>query len=122
MTYDVIGAGRRLSLGEFEHLIDDEDDRLELDGGWLVREPPAGAAHGWIQVRLARRLSAHVEDNRLGLVLVETGVVLAQNPATVRGPDISFTRAERLEWDEPPEDFLRIPPDLVVESTGPRTS
>ncbi len=118
-TYDVIGAGRRLSLPEFERLSDDEDNRLELDCGWLVREPPAGAAHGWIRARLAHRLIAHVQENRLGLVLVETGVVLAQDPATVRRPDLSFTRAERLEWEEPPEAFLRIPPDLVLEVISP---
>ena len=119
MTYGATDTERQLSLAEYECLTDDGDDRLELDGGWLVREPPPGAAHGWIQARLAHRLMAHVQENRLGLVLVETGVVLVQNPATVRGPDISFTRAERIEWQEPPEGFLRIPPDLVIEVISP---
>ena len=119
LTYGARPADRQLSLAEFESLTDDGADRLELDGGRVVREPPPGAPHGWIQARLAARLVAHVERDRLGLVLVEAGVVLAQNPATVRGPDISFTRADRLDWEQPPEGFLRVAPDLVIEVISP---
>ena len=118
-TYGATRADRPLSVDEYERLTGEGEDRLELDAGRLVREPPPGAQHGWIQARLASRLNAHVEARRLGLVLVETGVVLANDPATVRGPDISFSRADRLEWDAPPEGFLRIPPDLVIEVISP---
>lgn len=111
-----------LTLAAFERLHEEDEYVLELDRGRLVREPRPGAQHGWIQVRLARRLQDHVERNRLGLVVVETGIVLSEDPATVRGPDVSFTHIDRLGADRPPEGFLRVAPDLAIEVISPSES
>lgn len=111
-----------LTLAAFERLRTEDEYLLELDRGWLVREPRPGAQHGWIQVRLASRLRDHVERIGLGLVVVETGIVLSEDPPTVRGPDVSFTRIDRLGADVPPEGFLRVPPDLAIEVISPSES
>jgi Uma2 family endonuclease len=111
-----------LTLPAFERLREEDEYVLELDRGRLVREPRPGAQHGWLQVRLASRLRNHVERNRLGLVVVEAGVVLSEDPATVRGPDVSFTHIDRLGSDVPPEGFLRAPPDLAIEVISPSES
>jgi Uma2 family endonuclease len=117
--YDIPGAGRLLTVAEFQAFEDDTDDTLELDEGRLIREPPPGARHGWLQVRLATALQYHAGPRRLGLVLTESGIVLSTEPAIVRGPDISFTRADRIDWKVPPEGFSRLPPDLAIEVISP---
>jgi Uma2 family endonuclease len=79
-----------------------------------VCEPPGGL-HGQLAVRIAARLSAHVDQYNLGTVLVEAGYVLRVGPDTVRGPDVSFLSSSRLPPDQIPESFIRCGPDLAVE-------
>ena len=40
----------------------------------------------------------------------------------MRGPDVSFTRIDRLGAEVPPVGFLRVPPDLAVEVISPSES
>ncbi len=87
----------------------------ELVKGELVEMTPPGGEHGYIASRLAGRLGAYVEDEALGYVLVETGYCLECSPDTVRGPDLSFVRPERLPEGELPKGFIPGAPDLAVE-------
>jgi Uma2 family endonuclease len=97
-----------------------ECDRSELVRGMLrVSEPPSGY-HGQVATRLAARLDAYVEARRLGTVLVEAGFILARGPDTVRGPDVSFVSAERLDPERVPSEFLSLAPDLAVEISSPK--
>lgn len=89
--------------------------RLELVEGNVVREPRPGARHGRLTTRLASALHKHSENQGLGMVCTDFGVVLAEDPATIRGPDIGFIAAERLRPEDLPTGFLKGAPDLAVE-------
>lgn len=110
---------RPLTLEEFEALPEEDGARLELVEGTVVREPRPGARHGRLTTRLASALHTHAENRGLGVVCTDFGVVLAEDPTTVRGPDIGFVAAERLRAEDLPTGFLRVAPDLAVEIVSP---
>jgi Uma2 family endonuclease len=91
----------------------------ELIAGRLRVSEPPGGLHGSIAVQLASRLTAWVEKHDLGTVMVETGYIVRRGPDTVRGPDVSFVRRERLEPANVPEAFIGFAPDLAVEILSP---
>lgn len=94
------------------------DKHTELVRGvMIVREPP-GCRHGDIAVNFTVVLSQFVRTHNLGRVWSETGYVLFSNPDTVRGPDVSFVRQERVP-DPIPRGFARFAPDLAVEVRSP---
>jgi len=96
-----------------------EEGRCELVAGTLVREPPPGGTHGGIAVDVAALLHPFVRERRLGRVFVETGYVLAHDPDTVRGPDVSFVSADRLATGDLRGPYLVGAPDLAVEIVSP---
>ena len=96
-----------------------DHEHYELIAGRLKVSEPPGAAHGQVAVRLASRLHLHVEGAGLGAVLVEAGFILRRAPDTVRGPDISFVSARRLDPGKVPANFLPFAPDLAVEIVSP---
>ena len=92
--------------------------RTELVRGRLIVSEPPGFQHGDVVVTLAAIMKEYVRARNLGRVLAETGFVLATNPDTVRGPDISFVRRERVP-DPIPRGFARFSPDLAIEVWSP---
>ena len=105
-----------------EQLYDLPDDGMQYElvrGQLRVMEPP-GAEHGWLAVRLGARLLAFVEARGLGAVFVESGYVLERGPDTVRGPDITFVRTDRLPSADRWHCFVEGAPDLAVEIRSPR--
>jgi Uma2 family endonuclease len=109
---------RPLTIGEYQQLPDDPSWRDELVRGRVVREPRPKRRHGWTVMRLGYFLMQHVEPRGAGMVLTETGVVVEENPPTVRGPDLCFVRTERMPAYAP-DDYLHVPPDLVAEVLSP---
>jgi Uma2 family endonuclease len=107
-----------LTLEQYLSLPHDDRWRDELVRGLLVREPRPGGEHGWVQARLTGGLLRHVEEHGAGLVLTDSGYVLADVPPTVRGPDISYISAARAPA-RPPRELLRIAPDIAVEILSP---
>jgi len=104
-----------LTVEQFEQLSDD-GMRHELDEGELVSMPPPLGRHGIIQTKTASILMNFVMPRSLGWVFVETGFRLSRD--TVRGPDVSFVRAERaaaLDLDS----RFECAPDLAVEVISP---
>lgn len=98
----------------------EKDCRHELIRGELVRMAPAGFGHGAIAVKIAGRLLQHVEAKKLGIVLAaETGYKLESNPDTVRAPDVSFVRGDRLPEGSLPWSYFAGAPDLAVEVLSP---
>lgn len=94
------------------------DKHTELVRGvMIVREPP-GCRHGDIAVNLTVVLSQFVRIHNLGRVWSETGYVLFSDPDTVRGPDLSFVRQERVP-DPIPRGYARFAPDLAIEILSP---
>jgi Uma2 family endonuclease len=51
--------------------------------------------------------------------MVESGFTLARNPDTVRGPDVSFVRQDRIPYEGLPKGFWQGAPDLAVEVISP---
>jgi len=52
-------------------------------------------------------------------VLTEGGFLLSRNPDTVRGPDVSFVRADRFNAEEAGRGYFRGAPDLAIEILSP---
>lgn len=119
--------GRILTLEEYGRLLDDGDgDKIELVRGMLVRERGPGRLHGPGQVhgRLQSRIAYylekyHDERRRRGAVMVNAAFVLAEDPLTVRIPDVAYVSDERVPTGRYAERWWRIGPDLAVEVTSP---
>ena len=96
--------------------------RCELLHGELIMMSPAGAEHGVVAMRLGRFIGAYVDDNALGLAFgAETGFKLDADPDTVRAPDASFVRMERIKGGITKK-FFAGAPDLAVEVRSPDDS
>lgn len=109
---------RPLTVDEYAALPDD-GPRTELVRGGLVREPHPGYQHARIQARLMVLLERHVEQHAPDLVCAGPfGVITAESPGTVRGPDLAVLRRSRLEGLHR-AGFLRGAPELAVEIVSP---
>lgn len=96
------------------------EGRWELIDGELVAMAPVSEQHWTVGSALIYRISAYVVPRRLGLVLTpDAAVVLSEEPAVMRVPDVGFIRAERLPADRDRRRFLRVVPDLAVEIISP---
>jgi len=92
--------------------------RCELVEGRLLPLSGAKPRHGRIAGRVFRYIDRHVEKHHLGVVYAaETGYVVARNPDTIKCPDVSFVRAERVALHDEDEYFEA--PDLAVEVLSP---
>ena len=97
-----------------------DGNRWELVAGELRKMTPAGWKHGAIAGRLHGWLFKHVSARSLGVVLAaETGFLLADDPDTVRAPDVSFLRNDRLRDPLPQGTYWPGAPDLAVEVISP---
>jgi Uma2 family endonuclease len=98
----------------------DDGKRRELIAGELREMAPSGHEHGRVTMRFSGPLSVFVDDNGLGAVYAaETGFLLAQDPDTVRAPDIAFVRQERLSNAMRGRGYYPGAPDLAVEVISP---
>lgn len=104
-----------MTLGDFERLPDSDTELQELDEGELVTMTRPSDRHGEIQVNIASYLREYARKTGNGRVFVETGYVLSEEPATVRGPDVSFLRGR------PPltGKWPKRAPDLAVKVLSP---
>ena len=88
-----------------------------LDGALLMS--PGAANQGWVSIRLASLLLAHVERHQLGKVF-DSSTGFRLSPSTLLSPDVSFVGAARLpEVLVDPDKFLQGAPDLAVEVLSP---
>src|SRR5215472_14499277 len=103
----------RLTYDEFLKLPEREGTHYELDEGELVLEHPPTFLHNRIRGRIATKLSALVEAQRLGEVIVEMDFRLG--PDTVRNPDVAFVTAQHLETIDVNRSPVEGAPALAVE-------
>jgi Uma2 family endonuclease len=110
---------RLLTAEEFMQLPDPPDgSHQELVRGRIETMPPPQGRHGIICSKIDRRLGTFVETNQLGWVTAnDAGVILGQDPDTVRGPDIAYYSRQRVP--EVPDGYFLVPPDLAVEVVSP---
>jgi len=111
-------AHRLLTAQEFWQL-PATDTHCELVRGEVIETLLPGGRHGAIAVVLAMLLRMWAQRSGGGYVGVEAGYVLRHDPDTVRGPDVSYVRAERIPPSGVPEGFWPIAPDLAVEIVSP---
>ena len=98
-------------------------NHYELLNGRIVMTPPAGYPHGRVGSRLGRILDTFVSGRNLGEVLDSSQGYDLPSGDTVE-PDASFISTARMEAGPAPETgkFLRVVPNLVVETLSPTTS
>ena len=93
--------------------------RTELIKGELVRMPPTGHIHGYVEFRFGKILSIFVDERKLGRVMGgEVGIYTHRDPDTVRGADVVFISNERLAQVQS-DSYLDIAPELIVEIASP---
>jgi Uma2 family endonuclease len=94
------------------------EGRRELVRGEVREMPPPGGLHGYATGNLHASLHSFVRERGLGFVLTEVGFLIERDPDTVLGPDCAFIRKDRLSLPFP-ETYLRMAPDLAVETLSP---
>lgn len=97
--------------------------RSELVRGEVRSLAPASGAHALVSGNVARLLSTYVKKKKLGLCFEDnTQFELPNVPATVRAPDASFVRTDRLPLGGHGGGWLSLTPDLAVEVLSPEVS
>ena len=119
--------GERMATATTELLTAEDLLRLNSQGikgelirGVLCETVSAGMEHTFIAGNLIAAIHGHIRPRRLGRVGGTDGGVLLQNdPDTVREPDVFFVSSERLPLDVRIQGFLNVIPELVVEIVSP---
>ncbi len=91
----------------------------ELQAGLLLAEPRPFPLHAQVQARVISLLDEFTRSQGLGQVLGDAGFLLARNPDTVRGPDVSFVTSDRWSAETDRRRFFRGAPDLAIEILSP---
>lgn len=115
-------AARKMTADEFfdfVHRPENRDRVLELERGEVVEMSRPGKLHGLVCANIAFVLGFFARTRKRGYPCSnDTGVVVEQDPDTVRGPDILFfDDAESIEDVE--RKFAKTPPLLAVEVLSP---
>lgn len=96
------------------------DGKSELVRGELRLTPPPGAPHGRAATNLVVLVANFVKEHRLGFVFGDSmGYELVRFPHTVRVPDGSFVRSDRVPPEGLGPGIFKFPPDLAVEVLSP---
>lgn len=97
-------------------------DRVELANGVVVVSPAGSPAHGIVGRAIFRALDAHVTPRGLGEVFTDGfgyELPVPSRPDTMRVPDVSFVRADRMPRQMNIWRALPLAPDLAVEVLSP---
>lgn len=107
-----------MTLAEYAVLDEPADENVsELVRGVVIREPRPGRSHGRVQTRIAAALDSW--GGPAGAeVTTESGYILSEEPATLRGPDVAVVldpgsrRTSRSGW-------VHGAPEVAVEVLSP---
>ena len=99
------------------------NERTELVRGHIQVMTLASAAHGLVSGTVFHLIATHVRQHHLGACFADsTGYTLPNLLNTVRAPDASFVRHDRLPTAGVGAGFLEMAPDLAVEVLSPSES
>ncbi|MEA2586473.1 MAG: hypothetical protein QOF33_4558 [Thermomicrobiales bacterium] len=98
-----------------------EDAPFELIRGELRRVSPTKGWHGRVSGRFAKEFGLHSVTILPGEVFTaEAGFFAEHDPDTVVAPDVFFIGKDRVpSQTELEADYVRVPPDAVVEVLSP---
>jgi Uma2 family endonuclease len=98
------------------------DKRLELDAGRVVEMPPPGKRHGIACGLIMRKLSTYLDARGEGYFCPnDTGLIVARDPDTVRGPDL-MVYLQHESFEDAPVGHANDQPTLIVEVMSPSDS
>ena len=100
---------------------ENENIFFELIDGELITMTRPGNRHGLLATEIALYLRLFNMTHNLGQVTVESGYRLPNYRYTVLGPDVAFTRFDRMP-DRQPTKYVPLMPDLAVEIISPSES
>ncbi len=93
---------------------------FEIVDGEVVELSPTGAEHGEVEGNAYTILRNAARTHGPGKVFVgEVGIVVRQDPLTVRGADAAFAHRDQLPLRLSPEGYLLTAPAIVVEVLSP---
>jgi Uma2 family endonuclease len=105
-----------------EDLLDlpDDGNQYELSEGELIVMSPASYWSSMVAAAILSRIRQFVLANRLGIVAgADGGMILRRGPDTLRAPDVSFVRRDRVPPGIARGGFIPVAPDLAVEVLSP---
>lgn len=101
----------------------EDGNRYELLRGELVSTPMSSYESSDIAAGIVTALRTYAHAGKFGRVAGADGAfILSRDPYTVRIPDASFVRIDRLPPPEQRRRFLELAPDLAVEVISPSDS
>jgi Uma2 family endonuclease len=106
----------RLMTADDLLLLSEDDVLHELDEGRLVAIMPSGSLSSMVSAEVLTHINSFVRANRLGRCGdANWGFKPRSDPDTVRAPDVSFVRADRIPATGIPRGFWPGAPDLAIE-------
>jgi Uma2 family endonuclease len=113
---------KRMTAEEFcdwVHQPEQANRWFELVRGEVIELPPPMKPHGAICMRVGYFLTAYVDRRGHGYTTCnDSGVILARDPDTVRGPDLALYEDADRFVDLHPK-YGEVPPRLAVEVLSP---
>ncbi len=97
---------------------DNENIFIELIDGELITMTRPGNTHGLLATDIALYLRLFNMTHKIGQVTVESGYHPPGYRYTVLGPDVAFTRYDRMP-ERQTDKFVPVMPDLAVEVLSP---
>lgn len=111
---------RTLMTAEDLLQLPDDGNWYELSEGELIVLSPAAYWSSMVAAAFLVRIRAYVLENGLGIVAgPDGGMLLRRAPDTMRAPDVSFVRRDRVPANIAASGFIPAAPDLAVEVLSP---
>lgn len=122
----VVSNGKLMTADEFQqwvHRPENADRYFELERGKVIEMPPPFPWHGFLTAQVTHILRIYADQCGIGFVLSnDAGVVVEQDPDTVRGPDVSYyaeSLSDPVQFENLLRKYLTIPPVIAVEVLSP---
>jgi Uma2 family endonuclease len=104
---------------DWVHQPENADKWFELVRGEVIELPPPSRPHGFVTHNVGRILGNFTFERGKGYVAGnDSGVILARDPDTVRGPDVALYEDADRFVDLHPK-YGEVPPRLAVEVLSP---
>ncbi|MPZ22979.1 MAG: Uma2 family endonuclease [Dehalococcoidia bacterium] len=119
----MVATGEKLMTAAELAAMPDDGMRHELVKGVLTTMAPSSEEHAIVAGRVTKQIARHEALDALGEILTaDGGFRLATDPDTVRAPDLSFVRHDKVRPPGQRKGFARVAPDFVLEVLSPSNS